>query len=79
MESEIEIWDANVHPFVIFSKLLTQWNHTNGYKTGLDYAVIFNVLDREFSDKRQWAECFDDIQMMELAALEQMAADRPSS
>lgn len=75
----VEVWDANIQPVALFSRLTTQWNHTQGFKTGLNYTVVFSMLDRETTDQEEWSALFDDLQTMEMAALEQMAADRPKN
>ena len=76
----IEIWEHNIPAFLIFSRLITQWHHTQGLKTGLRYSSVHERLDKAYpNDSKAWEECFDDIQTMELAALEQMAADQPKN
>lgn len=44
--------------------------------TGLDYSAVYPLLDRVTSDPEAWQDMFDDIQAMEIAALNQMAQDR---
>ena len=39
---------------------------------GLNYSVLFSFLDRFTSSKEEWSQMFDDIRVMELAALEEM-------
>ena len=38
-------------------------------RVGLDYAVLFRVLDDRFTDRDEWQSVFEDIQTIEGAAL----------
>lgn len=40
---------------------------------GLDYSPLFTLLDRQFAgDPAGWQACFEDIQILESAALEKI-------
>ena len=43
-----------------------------GGPTGLDYTVLFRLLDQHGLSKEEWSLGFDDIRIMESAALETM-------
>lgn len=49
----------------IFRQCCTQWRNN---ATGLDYNVVFRLLDRNAGD--DWDEIFDDIRILESGALE---------
>lgn len=38
-------------------------------RSGLDYNVLFRVLDDQFDDKAEWQSVFDDIRVIEDEAL----------
>jgi hypothetical protein len=40
--------------------------------TGLDYNVLFRLLDQRGLSKEEWGQQFDDIRIMESAALGSM-------
>ena len=44
-------------------------------RTGLDYPAVYGLLDRLDLAAAEWWQAFDDIQRMEVAALEAMHAD----
>lgn len=73
-EEPIEIWPENWPAWVLFCSLGTQWRTApmGGY-VGLDYGPLFTLLDRQFSaDPKAWQACFEDVQHLESAALEQI-------
>lgn len=47
-----------------------------GGPTGLRYEAIYPLLDREAQDSEDWDQLFDDIQVLEGAALKQMSENR---
>ena len=72
----VEVWPENWRAFVLFSRVQTQWNVSMGGPTGLRYEAIYPLLDRETDTKEEWRELFQDIQVLEGAALKQMAENR---
>jgi len=59
---------------VLFLTLQTQWVMGPAGHTGLNYLTLFALLDRRYPDSADWEEAFADIQVLELAALQQMRA-----
>lgn len=47
-----------------------------GGATGLDYGAIYPLLDRSAQDAAEWMDLFDDLQVLERAALKQMSENR---
>lgn len=47
-----------------------------GGPTGLRYEAIYPLLDRETDAQNEWMELFQDVQVLESAALEQMAENQ---
>lgn len=42
-------------------------------RTGLRYEALYPLLDRLTDSQEQWAQMFDDVRVLEYAALDQMA------
>ena len=47
-----------------------------GGPTGLRYEAIYPLLEREAQDAEDWSHLFDDLQVLEGAALKQMSDNR---
>lgn len=71
-DQEVEVWPENWPVLDIFSQLSTQWRVGTGGPIGLDYNVMFRVLDMEGLSGQEWRDFFDDLRIMESAALEAM-------
>lgn len=69
----IEVWPENWRPWTLFTSLNTQWNvvGTAG-RTGLRYESLYPLLDRMTSTDEEWRSLFEDVQVMERAALAAM-------
>lgn len=76
---EFEVWPENWPAFVLFTRMQTQWQVGMAGCTGLRYEALYPLLDRKTQSPEEWAELFDDIQTLELAALEKMSEDRPTT
>ena len=70
------MWPDNHAAFILFNNLSTQWRIGMGGPTGLDYAAVYPLLDRIAKDPAEWQDLFEDIQVMEGAALKQMSENR---
>lgn len=46
-----------------------------GGATGLDYAALYPLLDRHFTEPTDWQQAFEDVGQMELAALAAMRGE----
>lgn len=71
----VEIWPENAGAVSAFSAVGTQWRTGMNGATGLDYPAVFATLDRirrDLDDAGRDA-LFADIQVMERAALQEMA------
>ena len=69
--SEVDVYPENWPALQLFSSLGTQWRTGMSGATGLDYTAVIAVL--QFSTaKGQQQERFEEIQIMERAALEAM-------
>lgn len=47
-----------------------------GGPTGLRYEAIYPLLDRDAQDSEEWDQLFEDLQVLEGAALKQMSDNR---
>lgn len=58
----------------------TQWIRAgmDGQQVGLRYEAVYPLLDRHAKTPEEWDRMFDDIQVMEAAAVSTMAANRPT-
>ena len=74
-DDDTEVWPENWPAFQIFASLQTQWRVGVSGRTGLDYPALYPLLDRQAKDAAEWDALFDDVQAMEIAALNQMSDD----
>jgi Phage related hypothetical protein (DUF1799) len=70
----VEVWPDNLAPVNIFIAMATQWRLGPGGPIGLDYAALPAVMRLCGIPKKERAEAFDGIRILEDAALEQMRA-----
>lgn len=68
----VEVWPENWPVFEVFSRVGTQWNVSMGGPTGLRYEAVYPLLDRLHGGQDEWMQAFDDLQVMERAALDVM-------
>lgn len=47
----------------------TQWRGGFKGREGLDYAVLFRLLDNQYKSQVEWDAAFADIRIMEVEAL----------
>ena len=52
----------------------TQWRVSDGSATGLDYTALYPLMDRMKLTDEDHDDLFADVQALERAALEEMAA-----
>lgn len=75
-KTEDTYWPENAQVIYLFIQLLTQWRVGMSGPTGLDYAAVYPLLDRKAADSEEWDQLFDDLRVMESAALEAIADQR---
>ena len=72
----VEVWEENVPVFLLFCDLQTQWNVVGGAagsaRTGLNYLVVFSMMERMELSKEDFKNMFSDIRVLEIAALQEM-------
>lgn len=67
-----EVWPENWPIAKLFGRLLTQWRAGAKGAIGLDYSIVFDLLDRSGYTETAWWQALDDLQEMERAALNAM-------
>lgn len=78
-EEDVEVWPCNWPAFQLFSRMRTQWRAGPGGAIGLDYNCLRDVADFLGIKKKQLAEIFPDLQVLEGEALRVMAEEREHS
>jgi hypothetical protein len=74
-----EVWPENWPAWQLFCRLSTQWRIAMNGPTGLDYQPLMRLLDLEDLSPADWQDRFDDVRVLEAAALEQMRSKDPVS
>lgn len=72
LDSGAEIWPENLQAYEAFSALRTQWRVGMAGATGLDYNVVPAVLRLQGVPRADWSQLFEDLRVMESAALQAM-------
>jgi hypothetical protein len=68
----VEVWPDNADALNVFIGMATQWRPSFGGVIGLDYAALPAVLDMLEITRKKRAAVFDDLRVMEDAALEKI-------
>lgn len=69
-----DVYPENWAAVTLFSRLGTQWRSGFSGPTGLDYSVLFRLIDEAGLTGDEWQQMLDDIQVLEIAALGAMRA-----
>ena len=67
-KDDFDVWEENAEVVVMFLKLQTQWNVTQGGFIGLNYQSVQFLFT--IGAVANQAEMMDDLQAMEMAALQ---------
>lgn len=68
----MEVWPENWPALQLFIRMATQWRVGMSGATGLDYGVLFTMLDRMKLGDEEQEQMFEDIRVMEQEALSAM-------
>jgi hypothetical protein len=60
----------------VFVRCGTQWRIGPAGASGLDYAALPFVMRACGIPRSEWSDVFEDLRVLEVAALNQLAADR---
>jgi hypothetical protein len=66
----VEVWPDNFLPVNVFMSMTTQWRIGMNGVTGLDYSALEPVMRMMGVSRKKWPEVFQDIGIMEGAAME---------
>lgn len=66
------VWEENWPAKELFADMMTQWRTGFNGRTGLDYSVLPVMWDLHNIKKDQQRARFDELRIMEAAALEAM-------
>lgn len=72
----VEVWPELWPAVQLFARLMTQWYVGFGGPTGLRYSVVMQMLDRMKLEPDEWDEMFEDIRVLEGAALDVLASEK---
>lgn len=75
-EGTTEIWPENLRTFEVFEAMCRQWRMGPGGPTGLDYNVLPMIWRLYRVKPKDQRALFDDVRVMESAALGAMARGR---
>lgn len=69
----VEVWPDNWPAWALFCSVCTQWRTGGmGSYIGLDYGPLFTLMDRQGLTGPDWQHMFDDVRVLEGAALDQI-------
>ncbi len=68
----VDVWPDNVLSIDVFEAMTTQWRVSYSGRTGLDYAVLPQVMEMLDVPRAEWPHLFSDVRVLEVAALQQM-------
>lgn len=71
-QDPVEVWPENLQAVNVLVAMDTQWRVGFSGATGLDYSALPFVLQMAGVPRSKWAEMFEDIRLMEDAALKTM-------
>jgi hypothetical protein len=74
-DPDVEIWPDNESAVKVFAAMGTQWRVGMAGRTGLDYGVLPLVFRLTDIPRADWPHVFDDLRVMEGAALSHMHKD----
>lgn len=72
LSDPVDVWPENWLTVTLFCDMNTQWRTGMAGATGLDYNVLFRLMDEAGITGADWRETLDSIKTMEIEALEQM-------
>ena len=77
--SDCPIWPENMPAVELFLRCSTQWrSHEPNHACGLDYGVVFKMASLYLDPALKIRDVLEDVQVMELRALELIAERRGS-
>ena len=75
--AEVVIWPEHEEAVMLFMLMSTQWRVGVGGRCGLDYGVLFSLMD--LYDVKNRREALENLQIMEAHALQLFAKAQPAT
>ena len=69
---DVEVWPECWPAVMLMGRVRTQWRNGMAGATGLDYGVVFRLMDQLQLEGEAWDDMLEDIQTMEFEALAAM-------
>ncbi|CAG9184289.1 DUF1799 domain-containing protein [Cupriavidus respiraculi] len=69
---DAEVWPDTDLSVSLFGQISTQWRMGMNGPVGLDYGVLEFVLKLRRVPRSQWPRVFDDVRLMEHAAMQEI-------
>lgn len=76
LQPTADVWPDNERAVNVFVRAMTQWRVGFNGPYALDYNCFPIVAPKEFASP-EWPEIFEEIKVLEVAALETMAEQKP--
>lgn len=73
--SVVEVWPENWPAVELFIRVGTQWRVGMGGASGLDYSVVWKMIERMGLDKDDEDALFEDVRVLELESLRTMRTE----
>ncbi|HWK54633.1 MAG TPA: DUF1799 domain-containing protein, partial [Hyphomicrobiales bacterium] len=64
-EQEFTVYAVNVPAWTLFARMGTQWRHDGWQRSGLDYNVLFQIMDRQGLDHAEQLLRLDQVSIIE--------------
>ena len=71
-DTAVEVWPENIAALNVFIAMNTQWRNGFSGPTGLDYNALPSVLRLTGIPRKEWADAFECVRVMEAEALRVM-------
>lgn len=68
----VDVWPENWLAVMLLCDMSTQWRTGMAGATGLDYPVLFRLMDEAGLKGTEWRDTFEAVRCMESVALDQM-------
>ncbi|UOP05871.1 DUF1799 domain-containing protein [Alysiella crassa] len=75
-DNQTEVWAHHWQAVELFQQMSSQWRMGFGGAVGLDYAVLFKLMDLQGIEKSRKLELLAQIQVCESAALDIFHRDK---
>ncbi|SCX40451.1 DUF1799 domain-containing protein [Nitrosospira sp. Nsp1] len=75
-DCDCAVWQDNWAAVIVFKHMMTQWTMSFSGPVGLRYEALPVVLRLLEVPRKEWADLFPDLRLMESAALECMHEDK---